>query len=1698
MPMTNPSLSQATALSTLKHSVDTEQPPDIDLIKMHLNGLIEFWKRFDDIQSELEALDENQEPRRYEIQNEYYAIVVRANKIIEKAQPTLPQRRGTVESLATSVTAPMAIKLPEMRLPSFDGNIEDWVSYFDTFKSTIDSNENLTPLQKLQYLRSTLHGKALKCISALNTTDANYYDAIELLKKKYDCPRRIILKHCDAIRDYPRLVKDTPEALDDLVNSVNQHLRALKNLGEDFTRCNGSLISMILSKVSSDTAWLWELTIKGKNMPSYTDLLDFLEKRASCAQTGPSSASAVPLRPRPNFTSYPQSTRPSANFTSHPQSTRPPARSHAFVTSKTRQTADNKSKNASNFNETRPNSQPKECPICYGDHSTWGCEKFRGMTPEKRKFAVERAKLCTNCLHPGHSAQNCDRVTAQIQIFNKNKRPIDCRALIDTCASINLISERLAQKINIPRMKCSVPIGSLNAMTTVATHALKATIASRVSNYQRSLTFLIVNDIAPFVPDQEIDRGTIKIPPNLHLADPEFHRPAPIDLLLGSGTALSILCVGQIVLSRPDESDLYLQKSQLGWVIGGSAPVTSPAHGTLCHATTALQFDLTRFWEVEEGPQRQHLSESDIICESHFQEHTVRNRDGRYVVALPFNEKLSRLGDSKVQAKKRLHSLERKLQREPALKQEYHAVIQEYLDLGHMSELPQEQQSPEGYYLPHHGVVKVTSDTTKLRVVFDGSATTNSGIALNDALHTGPKIQDDLLHILLRFRIHRYVLTGDIEKMYRQFLVRPEDRKFQRILWRDTTGSIKTYELNTVTFGLSAAPYLAIRCLTQLSRDEGHRFPQAGKILLRDFYVDDVLTGTSTIEEALSLREDLTQILKTARLTIRQWASNDLTLLTGLPEQAINKRLYLGESSTFKTLGIVWNSSNDSITYAVETCSPPSRSTKRSITSEIAKIYDPLGLLGPVIITAKMLLQRIWTIKVDWDESLPMDIHTEWIRFYNKLPALNNITFPRRTIIESPRKVELHGFSDASEKAYGACLYLRTTDSRGHTETTLLFAKSKVAPLKTISIPRLELCGALLLTSLVETAKQALPVEIHKTIYWTDSTIVLHWVKTSPHTLKTFVANRVSEIQRRTANADWRHVPTADNPADLISRGQSPEDFLQPSIWQHGPTWLNEEESFWPTTELPQPETIPEQRVAICLKALICDTTILDNCSSWGKLQRIIARCLRWKGSNTTKGSLTSSELRYAHDVIIKLIQRQHFAEELRCLSRSEIGVKGKLQQLNPFIDKDGILRVGGRLKNSRIPFAQKHPIVLPKARITALIIEHEHRIQLHAGTQATLYAIRRRYWPIDGRSQVGKTIRNCVRCYRVQPPPTQYVMGDLPEARVTDSRPFANVGVDYCGPFFIKERRYRSRTHIKVYVAVFVCLSVKAIHLELVSDLTSEAFIAALRRFIARRGHCINIYSDNGTNFVGANNELRDLRELLQSDDHNEKVKTFLADRSITWNFIPPLTPHFGGIWEAAVKSFKRHFWRIAGAERFTFEVFNTLIIEIEAVLNSRPLTPISSDPNDTLVLTPGHFLIGDSLTSLRERDFRDVPSNRLSTWQHIQKLKQHFWNRWYKEYLNEMTSRSRWSSGTHPIKEGTIVLLREDNVPPMQWPLGRVIKVYPGSDGIVRAATVRTATTTLDRGVKRLVPLPNQPEEEPRDPTSTSRTRDPSTDNN
>ncbi|XP_029054752.2 uncharacterized protein LOC114882037 [Osmia bicornis bicornis] len=983
-----------------------------------------------------------------------------------------------------------------------------------------------------------------------------------------------------------------------------------------------------------------------------------------------------------------------------------------------------------------------------------------------------------------------------------------------------------------------------------------------------------------------------------------------------------------------------------------------------------------------------------------------------------------------------------------------------------------ENADTPGFYLPHHAVIKPSSTTTKLRVVFDGSAKTSNGLSLNDALMVGPTIQDDLFSLLLRFRMHAFVITGDIEKMYRQFLVRAEDRAYQRILWRDDRGNLKTFELNVITFGLSSAPYLAIRCLHQLADDEQDKFPNATAIVKRDLYVDDLLTGADTLEEVRHIQNQIGKLLRKGGLNIRQWASNEPNLLAGIDADQIHPKIF-GDTAIMKTLGLSWDARNDTIRYTVE-LPATNKVSKRTILSTIAKIFDPLGTLGPVTITAKLLMQRLWQLKVNWDESLPANIHTEWTTYATELQTLNNVEFSRHAALRESQRMEIHGFCDASERAYGACLYLRSINRSGLIETRLLCAKSRVAPLKSITLARLELCGAVLLTSLYATVRKAITHNIHEVFLWTDSTIVLNWINKQPCTLKTFVANRVAEIQKTTDIAFWRHVKSEDNPADLVSRGVTPAQFLHNSLWFHGPKWFSTDQTKWPESRYSTSNELPELKKLTCLvTSTIRSDEILTRYSCIKKLTRIVAYCLRFRPNRRIAGPLTVEEIRDANLKIITLVQYNTFQQDIKDLKTGKFHPKSKLRSLHPFLDKRGMLRVGGRLQHSNLPFAQKHPILLPRGNhLTDLIIRESHVKNHHSGVTATLYNVRQKYWPIDGKNTTRKIIRQCVKCFRVNPPAVEYLMGNLPAARVTENRPFYNCGVDYCGPFYIKERRYRNRARVKTYVAIFTCFATKAVHLEVASDLTTEAFIAAFKRFIARRGLCRNVYSDNGTNFIGADNELSELYKTLSDD---ERLRRFLTDKEISWHFMPALSPHFGGLWEAAVKSFKHHVRRVVGDELFTFEQFNTFVIETEAILNSRPLTPLSTDPNDPSALTPGHLLIGNSLTCPAETDFRTTPTNRLSHWQHIQKVKQDFWSRWHKEYIHQLNVRQKWTTGSHNIKEGTVVVLKEDNLPPLCWHLGRIQQVNPGADRIIRAVTVRTANGVYKRNVKRLAPLPD-----------------------
>ncbi|XP_058802063.1 uncharacterized protein LOC131670464 [Phymastichus coffea] len=1202
-------------------------------------------------------------------------------------------------------------------------------------------------------------------------------------------------------------------------------------------------------------------------------------------------------------------------------------------------------------------------------------------------------------------------------------------------------------------------------------------------------------NIADTVPSDTFPRELFDIPKDVSLADPQFHLPKPVDLLLASNTTFSVLCVGQIHRNHRSSS-IILQKTSLGWVVAGGSGLTSSSNQGVCNVVK-LDKLIERFWIIEDFDHEPCKSRDEKACEQHYVDNTTRDPStGRYVVRLPFRDNKFSLGESKQRALRRFYSLERRFSSDPTLKAEYSKVMDEYISLGHMT-LCTEQSTGDEYFLPHHAVVKESSETTKLRVVFDASAKTSTNLSLNDVLMVGPTIQNTIFEQLLRFRTHQYVLTGDIEKMYRQILVHPDDRRFQKVFWYHE-GKLAVFHLNTVTFGVACAPFLAIRTIHQLARDEAQNFPRASELLFRDFYVDDFISGANSLENLISIRDEMISLLKVGGFLIRKWSSNHPEAFNAFDQSTFNLDCLVKGDVLQKTLGIVWHSQADLFGYSLDQVDAQVLSTKRKLVSELAKIFDPLGLVGPVILYAKVLIQDCWKAKINWDDPLPQHIHTKWKLLANQLPLLKNFSIPRQFLLPNPTSVEIHGFCDASQQGYGACLFARSTDAHGAVLVRLICSKSKVAPLGGVTIPRLELCAATLVKKLLVQSKPQFDFPIHRIVLWSDSTIVLCWLRKAPHLLRTFESNRVAEIQSLGDLATWRHVRSEDNPADALSRGQLPSELEENSKWIAGPAWLSSPERDWPPSFDPSNREIPDLAPATCLVTTSAASfeDIYSRFSSFERFLRVFTYLFRWKSRTHCVQKpmrlcpeivdeeqrinqiinlippLQPSEIRRSECEIVKLIQRERFKLEFHRLETSTKGSKlgTPFDNLNPFIGTDGVIRVGGRLDRSKIPYDQQHPMILPQNHhVTRIIIRHFHETTLHAGVQTTHYAIRARFFILNGKSQVRSVLRHCVKCIRCKPPLSNAPMANLPEARVSESYAFQHTGVDFFGPLSVKEKAHKNRSFIKCYGCVFVCLSSKAVHIELATDLSSKGFLVAFRRFLHRRGVPSRMYSDNGTNFVGANKDLLEIYQLFETEEFKGDIRNCALSHRIDWHFNPPVSPHFGGLWEAAVKSFKHHLKRVVN-NQFTYDQLETLLIEIEGILNSRPLCVLSSDPNDPLALTPAHLLIGRPINALPETSLISVPENRLSTYQVLSRSRQAFWERWHKEYLHELQVRQKWLHPTAELNIGDVVLLIEDNVLSGRWPLGVIIEVFPGDDGVIRVASVKTSTGIYKRNITRL----------------------------
>ena len=873
----------------------------------------------------------------------------------------------------------------------------------------------------------------------------------------------------------------------------------------------------------------------------------------------------------------------------------------------------------------------------------------------------------------------------------------------------------------------------------------------------------------------------------------------------------------------------------------------------------------------------------------------------------------------------------------------------------------------------------------------------------------------------------------------------------------------------------------------------------------RNFYVDDCLKSVESEDNAIRLTSQLCELLARGGFKLTKWLSNSKKVIESLPESeraAQVKTLDFDKLPVERALGVQWNIASDQFGFSIVIKDRPA--TRRGILSIVSSVYDPLGFAAPFILNAKLILQDLCRNKYGWDDKIPDEYLQRWQAWLQELPKLEQLKIER--CFKSPdlgeiASCQLHHFSDASQQAYGAVTYLRITDHDGNVNCLFVTGKSRLAPIKPVTIPRMELSAAVVATRLEKISRGELSLPINQSFFWTDSTCVLRYLENQDRRFQTFVANRVATIHDASSPSQWRYVNTQCNPADDASRGVSADSLQR---WIHGPEFLTQSKETWPQRPADMNTTIPEddpevkkESVAYTSEASARDpiSDIIERFSSWTQLKRIVAWILRYKSnlsrlskkrrteesvkitSSSTIVPITTEELNHAEVEILKHVQSRCFKEEHDCLKEEDqqatssrqnmVKKSSNIFKLDPILSQ-GLIRVDGRLQQAPINNDAMHPVILPKKHhVVKLIIQYYHLISGHSGLEYTLSFTRQKYWIINGRSTVRSILNECFSCRKRQAPTAEQKMANVPEDRITPSKPpFTYTGVDCFGPFEVR----RGRTKVKRYGVIFTCLALRAVHIEVVSSLDTESFIHALRRFIARRGQPEEMRSDNGGNFVKGERELREaVNEWNQSQIHD-----YLVQRGIKWTFNPPAGSHHGGVWERCIRTVRKVMKALMKEQVLDDEGLNTLMCEVEAIINGRPITKLSDDPRDAEPLTPNHLLLLRTGPKVPPGNFTKHDNYFNRRWRQVQYLADLFWKRWVREYLPSLQQRQKWHKQQRNFAVDDVVLVLDDNKPRTSWPLGRIQEVYTNRrDGLVRSVKLKTSTSELVRPIDKIVLL-------------------------
>ncbi|XP_031622711.1 uncharacterized protein LOC116340379 [Contarinia nasturtii] len=1577
-----------------------------------------------------------------------------------------------------------AIKLPACKLPSFSGSqLGRWVEFKATCRSLL--TEQVSDVLKLQHLKEALQDEARDLVAHILPGDGAFEQAMLLLKNRYENFRAITNEQLQRLYTIPKNDpnKEMASTIHQIVNTINSVRVTLTNCGVDVSTWDVILIYNTSQCLHPETLKMWEERLCGlRTNPALSVYIEFLETRITVLETtetflvSTKSFSQV-QRPLKVWKNSGNHHKAAIHYTLRVD--------YQCVICKRNHTATRCDELGRMPVTDRRKAIEKNnlCCNCLQSHSVSecpfnpSCKKCEGMHHTLLHLPEGGNILCTQEL--SQEVDNYEILSTASQahfyhIYSKNVtilataivpvrwngRSILLNALIDQGATTNLISERALRMLGLP-LKLSNTVMTGIGGDPVG-HVIGQTVGSigsiHESNYNFNINALVVKRVTSVSPLKCDERKMWSHLHGLPLANPNFTRMRTLDLLLGA-KAYAEIVLSNVKKGKPDEP--IAQQTKLGWIVFGPAEVDEE-FSSLCHALQKEHFDnnppedlavlLQKFWELEEVEPTKHLTRDELAAEQIFVNSVKRGPDGKFIVDLPFkvDPQSKCLGESRQLAEKRLRSSQRRFAKNPGVKNLYDQNLAEYLTLGHMKEL-ESHEIPKNF-LPHHPVIKESSSTTKVRTVFDASAITSNGASLNDLLYIGPTIQPDLFDLLIQWRRFRYAFCGDIEKMYRQIWVNPEHALFQCILWQEPdSDQIKVYKLLTVTFGTGSASFQAIRSVDEIGIRVQDTDPELSQTIRKRFYVDDHLGTADDIEKAISLRQRITSELAKYGFNLRKWKANDVRILADLPESDMEE--VVNFETTFKTLGVAWQPSTDQFRFNSTTPKQPLNWTKRNILSEIAKLYDPLGWLAPCIVRAKMLMQDLWRLSdaFNWDTPVPKHISNDWQQVYEELCLPIPIQVPRWIGLSSDMiSTEIHGFCDAANRAYAASIYLVVKHRDDSTVSNLIASKTKLAPIKTISIPRLELCGAALLSKLMVRSIKSLSLSDYKQYAWCDSKIALAWIAGCPSRWTTFVANRVSQIQKTLPKEIWHHVPSEQNPADIASRGMSINQLSTNNLWWNGPNFLLDH-TLWPkTNEYVAEKDIPEQnkRTIILHIAGPQENGVLKYFSDYSRLLRFTAHAMRWKNRVKNRmAPIRAHEISNSLKTWVSIVQNEAFAQDICKIRKDGQASDSNIRQLCPFLDEHGIMRMNGRVGNADMS-EQKTAIILPAQHpFTLLLIRHAHEQVLHGGVQLTLRKLREQFWIVCGRNQVKKLIHNCVRCFRFRKVFMKQKMADLPAFRTEQARPFAFVGCDYAGFFQIKTSNRRNAPISKGYIALFICLTTKAIHLELVQDLTTAEFLMAFENFTARRGIPVMFYTDNGTNLTGGSKEIQRWFDQIMSQ--NNAVTKLFAIKNIQFKTIPARASHMAGIWERAVGSVKYHLRRVLKDTKLNSRQFDYVLKQIEACLNSRPLWAVSTESDDVEVLTPSHFSNFQAINTLPRPDISHIPLNRLDQYQHLYRLYCDFWKIWSKEYLHQFQPRPKWQKEHANAAVDQIVLVAEDNLPPSRWALGKITQVYPALMG-------------------------------------------------